>query len=157
MTIQGVYLEPVAILSDDFQDFETRFQYKLVSLYEINYAEMVHGYLGEATEWDATTYYHGTTHCGCIEQHIYNDRNSKIKVQDWCKNTHCCTKGIMTSGHLRTKLRTAMEGAYTHTFSLFYYWRLIISIHYCFCLLNRVLDEKNDGAPDMYVLFFLLL
>lgn len=113
MTIQGVYLEPVAILSDEFQDFEARFQHKLVSLYEINYAEIVYGYLGEATEWDATAYYHGTTHCGCIEQHIYNDGNSKIKVEDWCMNTYCCTKGIMTSGHLRTKLLTSLEGAYT--------------------------------------------
>jgi hypothetical protein len=110
MTIQGVYLEPVAILSDEFHDFEARFQHKLVSLYEINYAEVIQGYLGEATEWDATAYYHGTTHCGCIEQRIYNDGNARIKVQDWCTNSYCSTKGIIAFGHLRTKLAIGMEG-----------------------------------------------
>ncbi|KAF8943566.1 hypothetical protein BGZ47_005306, partial [Haplosporangium gracile] len=58
MTIQGVYLEPVSIHSDEFNDFDVRFQHKLVSLYEINYAELVRGYLGDATEWDVIAYYH---------------------------------------------------------------------------------------------------
>ncbi|KAF9130781.1 hypothetical protein BGX30_013371 [Mortierella sp. GBA39] len=121
MTIQGVYLEPVAIQSDEFKDFAARFQRRLVSLYEVNYAELVCGYLGDATEWDSTAYYHGTSHCGCVDQRIYNDRNTRINVHEWCTSNTCSTKGIMTSGHLRTKLAFGMEGMHTPTYC-FDYW-----------------------------------
>ncbi|KAK3835395.1 MAG: hypothetical protein JOS17DRAFT_788451 [Linnemannia elongata] len=115
MTIQGVYLERVAIQADEFKDFANRFQYKLVSLYEVNYAELVCGYLGDATEWDTTAYYHGTSHCGCVDQRISDDRSTRINVHEWCTNNNTCsTKGIMTSGHLRAKLAFGMEG---HFFS----------------------------------------
>ncbi|KAF9322683.1 hypothetical protein BGZ91_004127 [Linnemannia elongata] len=114
MTIQGVYLEPVTIHSDEFKDFAARFEHKLVTLYEINYAELVCGYLGDASEWDTTAYYHGTSHCGCIDQRINNVSNTRINVHEWCTSSICSTKGIMTSGHLRTKLAPGMEG---HFFS----------------------------------------
>ncbi|KAG9064383.1 hypothetical protein KI688_003571 [Linnemannia hyalina] len=114
MTIQGVYLESVDIHSDEFKDFAARFQRRLVSLYEINYAELVCGYLGDATEWGSTAYYHGTSHCGCVDRRICNDSNTRINVHEWCTSNICSTKGIMTSGHLRTKLAFNMEG---HFFS----------------------------------------
>ncbi|KAG0297976.1 hypothetical protein BGZ96_003623 [Linnemannia gamsii] len=53
--IQGVYLEPVSTNSDVFKEFSLRFGNKLSTLYEVNFTELVNGYLGDATEWEATT------------------------------------------------------------------------------------------------------
>ncbi|KAF9096255.1 hypothetical protein BGX29_008658 [Mortierella sp. GBA35] len=103
MTIQGVYLEPVRLRTNGFKEFDQRFGHKLVSLYEINYAEVIHGYLGIESEWDDTTYYHGTSHCGCLDQRIANPENNRIPVYSWCEGAHCCTKGIINSGFLKTK------------------------------------------------------
>jgi hypothetical protein len=107
--IQGVYLEHVSIHSDAFKEFSQRFGNKLSSLYEVNFTELVNGYLGDATEWEATAFYHGTTHCGCVDQRVYNVDNAKISVQDWCMNSYCSTRGIMINGHLRAKL-AALDG-----------------------------------------------
>ncbi|KAF9086316.1 hypothetical protein BGX23_008988 [Mortierella sp. AD031] len=85
MTIQGVYLEPVRLRTNGFKEFDQRFGHKLVSLYEINYAEVIHGYLGIESEWDDTTYYHGTSHCGCLDQRIANPENNRIPVYSWCE------------------------------------------------------------------------
>ncbi|KAF9119338.1 hypothetical protein BGW39_000380 [Mortierella sp. 14UC] len=111
MTIQGVSLEPVRVQSDEFQEFQQRFDNTLVSLYEVNYAEIVPGYLGEATDWDTTTYYHGTSHCGCVDNRISNGEKKKIDVSAWCNSVNCGTRGIITHGHLKMML-TATEGHY---------------------------------------------
>ncbi|KAG9061001.1 hypothetical protein KI688_007831 [Linnemannia hyalina] len=102
MTIQGVYLEPIRKETIEFQMFEERFD-RLVALYEIIYAEVVSGYLGNEDEWDGTTYYHGTSHCGCTDLMIANSEDDRIPVYAWCKNSRCCTKGIISSGFLKAK------------------------------------------------------
>ncbi|KAF9909572.1 hypothetical protein EC991_008397 [Linnemannia zychae] len=103
MTIQGVYLDPVRMRTSDFQEFEKRFGDKLVTVYEVNYAEVVNGYLGDEDEWDDTIYYHGTSHCGCLDQRIINPENDRIPVYAWCENTKCCTNSILNSGFLKRK------------------------------------------------------
>ncbi|KAK3831481.1 MAG: hypothetical protein J3R72DRAFT_478546 [Linnemannia gamsii] len=103
MTIQGVYLEPVRMRTSDFKEFDQRFGNKLVTLYEINYAEVVSGYLGKEDEWDETTYYHGTSHCGCLDQRIVNPENDRVPVHAWCENSHCTTNNIINRGFLKTK------------------------------------------------------
>ncbi|KAG0071207.1 hypothetical protein BKA57DRAFT_509202 [Linnemannia elongata] len=103
MTIQGVYLEPVRLHTSEFKEFEQRLGNKLVAMYEINYAEVVNGYLGKEAEWDDTIYYHGTSHCGCLDQRIINPENNCVPVHAWCENAHCCTRSIINSGFLKTK------------------------------------------------------
>ncbi|KAF9128652.1 hypothetical protein BGW39_004871 [Mortierella sp. 14UC] len=103
MTIQGVYLDPVRIRTSDFQEFDQRFGNKLVSMYEVNYAEVVNGYLGDEDEWDNTIYYHGTSHCGCLDQRIVNPENDRVPVYAWCENTECSTNSLLNSGFLKTK------------------------------------------------------
>ncbi|KAF9143283.1 hypothetical protein BGX30_000875 [Mortierella sp. GBA39] len=103
MTIQGVCLVPISKEAIEFQMIDERFDDKLVVLYEIIYAEVVNGYLGNENEWDGTTYYHGTSHCGCTDLMIANSKDSRIPINAWCKNAHCCTKGIISSGFLKAK------------------------------------------------------
>lgn len=50
MTIQGVYLEPIRKETIEFLLIDERFDNKLVVLYEIIYAEVVNGYLGNENE-----------------------------------------------------------------------------------------------------------
>ncbi|KAG0314614.1 hypothetical protein BGZ97_009115 [Linnemannia gamsii] len=78
MTIQGVYLEPLRLHTSEFSVFDQRFGNKIVAMYEINYAEIVSGYLGSEDEWDDTVYYYGTSHCGCLGQRIVNPGNDRI-------------------------------------------------------------------------------
>ncbi|KAF9543761.1 hypothetical protein EC957_000456 [Mortierella hygrophila] len=102
MTIQGVYLVPIRKETIEFQMIDDRLD-RLVVLYEIIYAEVISGYLGNEDEWNGTTYYHGTSHCGCNDLMITNPEGSRIPVNAWCKNSQCCTKGIISSGFLKVK------------------------------------------------------
>ncbi|KAG9061704.1 hypothetical protein KI688_006853 [Linnemannia hyalina] len=103
MTIQGVYLEPVRLHTSEFKEFDQRFGNKLVTMYEIHYAEVVNGYLNNVDEWDHTTYYHGTSHCGCLDRRIVNLENNRVPVYAWCENACCCTRNIINSGFLKAK------------------------------------------------------
>ncbi|KAF9128646.1 hypothetical protein BGW39_004865 [Mortierella sp. 14UC] len=103
MAIQGVYLEPIRLNSDMFKEFEKRFNNKLIAMYEINFAEVVNGYLGPQKEWDDASYYHGTAHCGCLDQRIVNPENDRVPVYAWCRNARCATRGIINSGFRKTK------------------------------------------------------
>ena len=113
MTIQGVYLEPIDIDSGEFRKFDKLFSNKLSALYEINYAEVVKNYLGAADEWGDTAYYHGTSHCGCVDKWVHNDNNERIAVRAWCESVSCSTKGIITRGHLGAK-RISKDGMFSH-------------------------------------------
>ncbi|KAF9539331.1 hypothetical protein EC957_005553 [Mortierella hygrophila] len=99
MTIQGVYLEPVAIQSDEFKDFAARFQHRLVSLYEVNYAELVCGYLGDAAEWDSTAYYHGHFFSPLVTTatHFARNRSSKIYASNFLSIFICIARKIQSS------------------------------------------------------------
>ncbi|KAK3840171.1 MAG: hypothetical protein JOS17DRAFT_7806 [Linnemannia elongata] len=112
MTIQGVYLEPICKETIEFLVIDERFDNRLVVLYEIIYAEVVNGYLGNEDEWNGAAYYHGTSHCGCSDLKIANSGDDRIPVYAWCENAHCCTRSIINGGFLKAK------GLQGHLFSL---------------------------------------
>lgn len=103
MTIQGVYLEPICKETIEFLVIDERFDNRLVVLYEIIYAEVVNGYLGNEDEWNGAAYYHGTSHCGCSDLKIANSGDDRIPVYAWCENAHCCTRSIINGGFLKAK------------------------------------------------------
>ncbi|KAF9106693.1 hypothetical protein BGX29_008708, partial [Mortierella sp. GBA35] len=80
MTIQGISPAPVGIQTSEFKEFEGHFNNKLVCMHEINYADVVPDSLGDASEWNETIYYHGTTHCGCLGARIDNPDNKWIQT-----------------------------------------------------------------------------
>ncbi|KAI1315294.1 hypothetical protein EDD11_001026 [Mortierella claussenii] len=101
MTIQGLHAEPVALNSVDFEAYQKLFNGKLRKLYRVTYNEIVPRNL-ENGDWSTQFFYHGTSHCGCLDRRVIQNEPLAIPSQQWCANSSCATQGIISSGHLLT-------------------------------------------------------
>lgn len=107
---QGLYVDRVDMMEEDFQTYSPYFGGHLLALFKIRYnlPPEMSAFLEDRPL--PTVYFHGTGHCGCAMNHIAlgSSTHTRIPISDWCSSNageltnRCAAHGILTSGHLMT-------------------------------------------------------
>ncbi|KAG0098376.1 hypothetical protein BGZ93_000279 [Podila epicladia] len=94
-----IHLERVDSTSEDFAMYRQMMGMNLQRLYRIEYNDNNRGKVS-GQEWSQIQFFHGTGHCGCIDQHVNKTLSHKMDVTSWCESEVCAVGGILRHGHL---------------------------------------------------------
>ncbi|KAF9321224.1 hypothetical protein BG003_003048, partial [Podila horticola] len=97
--IMTIHLEPVDSTSEDFAKYRQLMGLNLQRLYRIEYNDNDRGNVS-GQEWSQVKFFHGTRHCGCIDQDVNKTLSHKLDVTSWCESEDCAVGGILRNGHL---------------------------------------------------------
>ncbi|KAG0071208.1 hypothetical protein BGZ89_011282 [Linnemannia elongata] len=101
MSLKGQHLEPLAVTSPEFLQYQAVFgAHKLAKLYKIIYETTGTHSLDQFNLYPSI-FFHGTGHCGCVLSRGTEIDLTNIYASNWCGRA-CATQGILNHGHLRT-------------------------------------------------------
>ncbi|KAG0043862.1 hypothetical protein BGZ83_010955 [Gryganskiella cystojenkinii] len=109
---QGKYVDRVSTTDPAWSKYSGNFNGRLAALYKIKYdlPEDIKDNLEDSPQ--SKTYFHGTGHCGCLNNRtgLEGDSASRVLIDNWCSGRislesqdqeyFCATRGILTRGHL---------------------------------------------------------
>ncbi|KAF9327245.1 hypothetical protein BG006_009414, partial [Podila minutissima] len=75
----SIHLEPVDSTSEDFAKYRQMMGMNLQRLYRIEYNDNNRGKVS-GYEWSQIQFFHGTGHCGCIDQHVNKTLSHRMDV-----------------------------------------------------------------------------